>query len=99
MPFAPPVTIAVRPASLAIGSSLPGYETDEFLEAFELQLDHVLGRLILQLQGLVVELLRRERHNDLRPAEQDRIDRCQRLPQMILHARGAKQAACARLPH
>src|ERR671936_1024397 len=97
MPFAPPVTIAVLPASLAIALFLCAHAADELFEAGELKLDHVDRRLILELDGLLVELLRRKRDDHLRPAEQKRIDRSQRLAQVTLHPRAAENTAGGRL--
>src|ERR671937_505298 len=97
MPFAPPVTIAIRPASLAISLFLGAHAADELFEAGKLKPDHVDRRLIHELDGLLVELLRRKRDDHLRPAEQKRIDRSQRLAQVILHARAAENATGGRL--
>src|SRR5262245_65999547 len=97
MPFAPPVTITVRPDSLAIALLLRAHPADEFFEFRELLLDHADGRLILELERLLVEFLRGEGDDDLGPAEQDDVDGGQRLPQVILHARAAENAAGGRL--
>src|SRR6516162_1224350 len=97
MPFAPPVTIAARPDSLAMALLLRAHAADEFFEFRELLLDHANGRLILELERLLVEFLRGEGDDDLGPAEQDDVDGSQRLPQMILHARAAEDAAGGRL--
>src|SRR5262249_58484845 len=97
MPFAPPVTSAARPDSLAMGLLLRAHAANEFLELRELLLDHADGRLVLELERLLVEFLRREGDDDLGPAEQDDVDRGQRLPQLILHARAAEDAAGGRL--
>src|SRR5262245_44754467 len=97
MPFAPPVTIAVRPDSLAIALLLRAHAADEFFEFRELLLDHADGRLILELERLLVEFLRGEGDDDLGPAEKDDVDRSERLPQVILHARAAEAAAGGRL--
>src|SRR6516162_7163607 len=86
MPFAPPVRIAARPDSLAMALLLRAHAADEFLELRELLLDHADGRLILERERLLVELLRGEGDDDLGPPEQDDVDRDQRLPQVILHA-------------
>src|SRR5215467_18468 len=93
MPFAPPVRIAVRPDNLAMALPLRAHAADEFFELRELLLDHADGRLILELERLLVEFLRGEGDDDLGPAEQDHVDRGQRLPQVILHARAAEDAA------
>src|SRR5215470_3981989 len=93
MPLAPPVTIAVRPASLAMALTLAADAAGELLEARELLLDQVDGGLVLELERLLVELLRREGDDDLRTAEQDDIQRGQRHAQMVLHARAAEDAA------
>src|SRR5215469_3520945 len=97
MPFAPPVRIAARPDSLALALLLRAHAADEFLELRELLLDHADGRLILERERLLVELLRGEGDDDLGPPEQDDVDRDQRLPQVILHARAAEDAAGSRL--
>src|SRR6516162_4796940 len=97
MPFAPPVTIAARPDSLAMALLLRAHAADEFLELRELLLDHADGRLILERERPLVELLRGEGDDDLGPPEQDDVDRDQRLPQVILHARAAEDAAGSRL--
>src|SRR5215831_15210495 len=97
MPFAPPVTIAVRPDSHAIALLLRAHAADEFFELRELLLDHADGRLVLELERLLVEFLRGEGDDDLRPAEKDDVDRGQRLPQVILHARADEDAAGGRL--
>src|SRR5215472_5829496 len=83
MPFAPPVTIAVRPDSLAIALLLRVHAADEFFELRELLLDHADGRLVLELERLLVEFLRGEGDDDLGPAEKDDVDRGRRLPQVI----------------
>src|SRR5712691_4877540 len=93
MPFPPPVTIAVRPASLAMVLALPANPAGERLEARELQLDQIDGGLILELERLVVEFLRGKGDDDLRAAEQDAVDRGERHSQVILHARAAENAA------
>src|SRR5215470_19115292 len=95
MPFAPPVTIAVRPDSLAIALLLRAHAADEFFEFRELLLDHADGRLILELERLLVEFLRGEGDDDLGPAEQDDVDRGQRLPRRKFHRRAAEVAAGA----
>src|SRR5258707_10939516 len=97
MPFAPPVTIAARPDCLAMALLLRAHAPNEFLELRKLLLDHADGRLILELEPLLVEFLRGEGDDDLGPAEQDDVDRGQRLPQMILHARAAEDPAGGRL--
>src|SRR4051812_2338789 len=101
MPLAPPVTIAVRPTSLAISSFLPSVLsdmlTDELFETIELQLDHILGRLIGELERLLVEFLGRESDEYLGPDEDYGFDGRQRLAQMILHARAAENTAGAGL--
>src|SRR6266403_5262686 len=97
MPFAPPVTIAVRPDSLAMALFLCAHAADELFEGRKLKLDHVDCRLILELKSLLVELLRGKRDDHLGPAEQKGIDRSQRLAQVMLHARAAKNAASGRL--
>src|SRR5215470_6277366 len=97
MPFAPPVTIAVRPDSLAMALLLRAHAPDEFFELRELLLDHANSRLILELERLLVEFLRGEGDDDLGPAEKDDVDRSERLPQVILHARAAEDAAGGRL--
>src|SRR5580765_4370770 len=93
MPLAPPVTIAVRPASRAIVSAFAADAPDELLEAGELLLDQVDGSLVLQLQRLLVEFLRGEGNDHLGAAEQDDVDRGERHAQVILHARAAEDAA------
>src|SRR5215510_1648862 len=96
MPFAPPVTMAVRPARRAM--ALPGdVAADVFLEACELLFDQIDGGLVLELDRLLVELLRRKGHDHFRPSEQVRVDRDQRLPQVILRARAAEDATGGRL--
>src|SRR5712691_6340272 len=102
MPLAPPVTMAVRPASLtgssrAIASAFAAEAPHKFLEAGELLLDQVDGGLVLELERLLVELLRGEGNDDLGPAEQDDIDGGERHSQVILHARAAEDAAGAGL--
>src|SRR6516165_11858884 len=97
MPFAPPVTIAVHPDSLAMALLLRVHAADEFFELRELLLDHADSRLILELERLLVEFLRGEGDDDLGPTEQDDVDRSQRLPQMMLHARAAEDPAGGRL--
>src|SRR2546429_27361 len=72
MPFAPPVTIAVRPDSLAMALFLCAHAADELFEGRKLKLDHVDRRLILELEGLLVELLPGKRDDHLGPAEQKR---------------------------
>src|SRR5215831_4961223 len=89
--------IAARPDSLAMALLLRAHAADEFFEFRELLLDHANGRLILELERLLVEFLRGEGDDDLGPAEQDDVDGSQRLPQMILHARAAEDAAGGRL--
>src|SRR5215510_973287 len=100
MPFAPPVRIAVRPDSLAMALPLRAYAADEFFELRELLLNHADGRLILEFERLLVEFLRREGDDDLGPAEQDDVDRGQRLPQVILCAsrRGCRPRPTAAPP-
>src|SRR5258705_4006614 len=93
MPFAPPVTMAVRPDNLPMLLLLRAEAADEFLERRELLLDQVDGGLILELERLLVELLRGKRHENFGAAEQEDIHRCKRLPQMILHPRFAHDAA------
>src|SRR6266446_6943614 len=68
---------------------LRAHAADEFLELRELLLDHADSRLILELERLLVEFLRGEGDDDLRPAEQDDIDRGHR------HLRRADDVACA----
>src|ERR1700745_4388738 len=97
MPFAPPVTIAGRPDSLAMALFLCAHAADELFEGRKLKLDHVDRRLILELQGLLVKLLRGKRDNYLGTAEQKRIDRSQRLAKGMLYARAPENAAGARL--
>src|ERR1700745_1425953 len=97
MPFAPPVTIAGRPDSLAMALFLCAHAAGELFEGRKLKLDHVDRRLILELQGLLVKLLRGKTEDHLGPAEQKRIDRSQRLAQVMLHARAAENAAGGRL--
>src|SRR5215467_593809 len=102
MPLAPPVTTATRPASLpassgAIASAFAAHAADQLLETGELLLDQVDGGLILELQGLLVELLRGEGDDHLGAPEQHGIDRGERHAQVILHARAAKDAAGAGL--
>src|SRR5262249_62288595 len=97
MPFAAPVTIAARPDSLPMALLLRAHAADEFLEFRELLLDHADGGLILERECLLVEFLRGEGDDDLGPPEKDHVDRGQRLPQMILHARAAEDAAGGRL--
>src|ERR1700754_2343617 len=90
MPLAPPVTMAVRPDNLPMVLFLRTEAADEFFESRKLLLDQVDGGLILELERLLVELLRGKRDENLGAAEQDGVDRGERLPQMILHA-GATQ--------
>src|SRR5689334_17285337 len=77
-------------------SSFPD-PADEFIERGELLRDDVDGRLVGELERLLVEFLRRKGDQDLRPAEQDGVDRDQALPQVILHACAAEHPAGARL--
>src|SRR4030088_138104 len=93
MPFAPPVTMAVRPDNRPMLLFLRAEAADEFFEPRELLLDQVDGGLIPELERLLVELLRGKRDQNLGAAEQDDVDRGERLPQMILHARSAQDAA------
>src|SRR5258705_13618410 len=93
MPFAPPVTIAVRPASRAIVSAFAADAPDEFLEAGQLLLDQVNSGLVLELQRLLVEFLRSEGYDHLGAAEQDDVDRGEGHAQVILHARAAEDTA------
>src|SRR5512144_398156 len=93
MPFAPPVTMAVRPDNLAMMLILRTEAANEFFESRELLLDQVDGSLIFQLERLLVELLRGKRHENLGTAEQNDVNRGERLPQMILHPRSAQDAA------
>src|SRR5215467_7950607 len=74
-----------------------GLLADELLECLELQLDHVLGGLVGQLERLLVELLGREGHEHFRADQHHRLDRGQALPQVILHARAAEEPAGAGL--
>src|SRR2546428_2196657 len=76
---------------------LRAHAPDEFPELSELLLNHADSRLILELEGLLVEFLRAEGDEDLGPADEDDVDRGQRLPQMILHARAAEDPAGGRL--
>src|SRR5438445_3507053 len=95
----PPSSFEARPSGrapqdegfvcIALAALLPTHLLDELPKPLELQLDHVLGGLILQLQRLLVEFLRRECDDHLGPAEQQRIDAGEALAQMILHARAA----------
>src|SRR5262249_58531542 len=57
------------------------------------------GGLIFELERLLVEFLRGEGDDHLRPAEKQGIDRGKRLPQVILHARAAENAAGDGLQH
>ena len=86
MPLAPPVTMAVRPASLAMRSGLCVEAPYELVETRELLLDQIDRRCVLELERLLVEFLRGKGHDNLGPAEQNGIDRGQRLAQMILRA-------------
>src|SRR5579883_291032 len=54
---------------------LPLHHADELLEAGELRLDHVDGALVLELERRGIELLRREAHDNLGPAEPQHVDR------------------------
>src|ERR1700685_935661 len=96
MPLAPPVTIATRPSRRAM-LFFPRHAPGEFLEAGQLRLDHVDGRLIGERESLFVEFLRRKIDEDLRLAEQARLERGERHAQVILHARSAEQSSRARL--
>src|SRR4051794_8645697 len=93
MPFAPPVTMAVRPANLPIVLVLRAEAANELFKGRELLLDQVDRGLILELERLLVELLRGKRDEDLGAPEQQGVDRGERLPQMILHAGSAQNAA------
>src|SRR5262245_16197686 len=64
---------------------LRAYFMDEFLEARELLLDEVDGRLILELE-LVVELGVRETNEDLRPQEDVCLEEHEHLTPLVLHA-------------
>src|SRR3982074_2692210 len=97
MPLAPPVTMAVRPDSRAMALPLRAVPADEFLEARELLLDQIDGGLVLELKRLPVEFLRGEGDDHLGLAEQDGVDRQQRLAQVVLHARSPEDAAGGRL--
>src|SRR5436305_12945605 len=94
--------MAVRPASLAassrdMASALAADAPDEFLEAGQLLLHQIDRGLVLELERLLVELLCGEGDDHLGPSEQDDVDRGERHPQMILHARAAEDAAGAGL--
>src|SRR3954468_8868924 len=93
MPLAPPVTMAVRPDNLPMLLFLRTETADELLKSRKLLLDQVDGGLILELECLLVEFLRGKRDENLGAAEQDGVDRGERLPQMILHAGPAQNAA------
>src|SRR5881392_3222378 len=96
MPLAPPVTMAVRPASLAMPLRLPS-PAGEFLERRELLLDQVDRGRILELQRLFIEFLWGKGDDHFGPAEQNGIDGSQALPQVILRARAAEDSAGGRL--
>ena len=81
------------------GLTLPDLAAGERLEGGELLLDQVDRGLVLELERLLVELLRREGDDDLGAAEQDGVDRGERHAQVILHARAAEDAAGAGLQH
>src|SRR3954447_22725536 len=97
MPLAPPVTMAVRPDNLAMLLSLRTEAANELLKSRKLLLDQVDGGLILELECLLVEFLRGKRDENLGAAEQDGVDRGERLPQMMLHAAPAQKAAAGGL--
>src|SRR6185503_18894412 len=93
MPLAPPVTMAVRPDNLPMLLSLRTEAADEVFKPRKLLLDQVDGGLILELERLLVEFLRGKRDENLGAAEQDGVDRGERLPQMILHAGSTQDSA------
>src|SRR3954468_17002087 len=95
MPLAPPVTMAVRPDNLPMLLFLRTEAADELFESRKLLLDQVDRGLILELERLLVELLRGKRDEDLGATEQHGVDRGERLPQMILHAGSAQNAPAA----
>src|SRR5271157_5970820 len=97
MPLAPPVTIAVRPASLAIILGLDQEAPHERFEARQLLFDQVDCGCILERERLLVELLRGKGNDHLGPAEENSVDRGQALPQVILRTRAAENAASSRL--
>src|SRR6476620_5695064 len=93
MPLAPPVTMAVRPDNLPMLLFLRTEAADELFKRRKLLLDQVDSSLILELECLLVEFLRGKRDENFGAAEQDGVDRGERLPQMILHAGSAQNAA------
>src|SRR3979411_764252 len=82
MPFAPPVTMAVRPDNRPMLLFLRAEAADEFFDPGERRLEQVDGGLIPELERLLVELLRGKRDQNLGAAEQDDVDRGERRPQL-----------------
>src|SRR5438309_5798522 len=64
--FAAPPQPRTADSAPPAGSALRAHPAHELLEAGELQLDHVAGRLVGELQRLLVELLGREGDDHLR---------------------------------
>src|SRR4051794_15454723 len=85
---------ALRPAFLR--SVLAADLADELLEAREMLLDEVDGRLILQLE-LVVELGIGAANEDFRPREGDRLEEHHHLAPLVLDAPAAKRPEARRL--
>src|SRR5205807_589713 len=90
-------TISPKRHRAGVISVFPGPAAQELLVSLELELDHVLGRLVGEFERLLVELFGGEVDEHFRLDEELRPDRGERLAQVILHARAAQEPGRARL--